>query len=88
MSANTLQARRGDWGERAPTEREQGPREDRPGGSGEGKAWGQRLAGINNRETGRGRESDRPIVAVMRSNVRGAKGPSFSHVSNKERRSA
>lgn len=45
----------------------------------------QRRWGIHNPPIGRGRESERSIVAVKRGNARGAKGPCFSHVSIKER---
>jgi len=41
----------------------------------------QRRVGIHNGMPGRGRESDRPIVAKKRGNARGAKGPDFTHVS-------
>ena len=45
------------------------------------------MQAINNLFVGHGRESARPIVAKKRGNARGAKGPHFSHVSIKERRS-
>ena len=39
---------------------------------------GQRWGGIHNLPCGCGRKSERPIVAMKRSNVRGAKGPHYS----------
>ena len=39
---------------------------------------GQRREGIHNLTCGCGRKSERPIVAMKRSNVRGAKGPHYS----------
>ena len=42
------------------------------------KGWRRR--GINNPRCVYGRDSERPIVAWKRGNVRGAKGPHFSHV--------
>jgi hypothetical protein len=48
----------------------------------------QREWGIHNPRIGRGRESERPIVALKRGNARGAKGPYFSHVAVEERRPA
>lgn len=41
---------------------------------------GERRRGINNPPSVYGRNSERPIVAGKRGNVRGAKGPYFSHV--------
>jgi len=46
----------------------------------------QRPKGINNLQAGCGRESERPVVVRIRSNVRGAKGPHFSYVSIKGRK--
>ena len=44
----------------------------------------QRITGIHNRDNGTGRESERPIVAEKRGNVRGAKGPQEKHVSKRK----
>jgi hypothetical protein len=46
---------------------------------------GQRREGIHNLSCGCGRKSERPIVAVKRSNVRGAKGPYCSSRSHQRR---
>ena len=51
--------------------------------------WGrQRGRGTHNPLRGRGRESERLIVAKRWGNSHGAKGPYFSHVFSKERRAA
>lgn len=48
----------------------------------------QRWRGIHNPLSGRGRESERLIIARKRGNARGAKGPHFSHVTIEERKPA
>ena len=54
----------------------------------EPSGWLQRRRGRHNPLGGRGRESERPIVAAKRGNARGAKGPHFSHVAIEERKPA
>jgi hypothetical protein len=65
------------------------------GGSGSAQAprvessgWRQRQRGMHNPLDGRGRESERPIVAMKWGNARGAKGPHFSYVAIEERKPA
>ena len=81
MSRRTHRAARGEWGGRASTERVEGP--GRPGVVRGCPATGH--AESITRACGRGRESDRLIVARKRGNARGAKGPDFTHVSRQRR---
>src|SRR3990170_7687214 len=48
----------------------------------------QRTAGIHNRGSGSGRESERLIVAKKRGNACGAKGPCWRHAEQEEGRTA
>ena len=74
-SAGIRRAIRGDWGGRASKDghRNLGDPERCPR-----SVEGQRREGIHNLSRGRGRKSERPIVVMKRSNVRGAKGPHCS----------
>ena len=87
MSISTHRAIRGEWGGRASKDCRQVPGD--PLRCSEAKVVkGQRQWGNHNLLICRMRKSERPIVAEKRGNSRGAKGPYFSHVVIKERRTA
>jgi hypothetical protein len=87
MSIRICQAIRGGWRRRVLKE-ERGIPGDPFQCWNKGYLFEQGAMGINNRCVCWQRESERSILALKRSNVRGAKGPYFNCVSMYERRSA
>lgn len=87
MSECTCRAIRGDWRRRVSKERR-----GIPGGPlqclNKGQLFEQRVMGNHNHCLCWQRESERFILATKWSNVHGAKGPHFNHVSMRARRSA
>jgi hypothetical protein len=87
MSSRTYRANRGGRRRRALKDYMRTPGDPFQGGC-ERYSYPQRLSGNYNRYVLWQRESDWFIVARKWSNVHGAKGPNFSHVSIEERRPA